>query len=306
MNVFTRILVYDATYVVGFVLMLSLSLLTHGLYKSSRLRAAAYSFITFFSGLAGAFIIGFLYNVILSLKDIKTDVRVDVLGAVIFTSLFLLAAVYAEKGLLRLRAKKSGEDIPPRAVSFRDTMDMMIPGSFLVFASIKFGCSIRGCCFGVECSWGVHALNDPNVTLFPVQLFECATLLLILLTCYFIKRTPFFRRGMAGPLAANLYGLSRFFWEILRYNPPELRHFALGMTVWQVFCVLVLIVSVIWLGVLYKTQPSEPLPKSRLHTWAEMKLKGGKKKKPAANKPYGAVHGGKKKTPAGRDKKRRG
>ena len=58
----TRILIYYATYLVGFVLMLLLSLYRCHIYGSSRARAAAYSFITFLSGLAGALIIGVVYN----------------------------------------------------------------------------------------------------------------------------------------------------------------------------------------------------------------------------------------------------
>ena len=312
-NMITRILIYYATYAVGFILMLLLSLFRCGVYGSSRARAAVYSVITFLSGFAGARIIGAVYNFLFSLKGIETDVKVDVLGAVIFTSLFLLIAVYTEKFFVNRRQKQAAQGgtdtiAPIRSVSFRDTMDMMIPGSFLVFACIKFGCHIRGCCYGVEWSWGIR-FPERDITLFPVQLFECATLCLIVLICILFQQTNVFRRGMTGPFAANLYGAARFFWEFFRYNTPEMRHFLFGMTQWQHFSILVIVVSAVWLTVLYKTQPAEPLPKGGLLMKAEKKPVGGKRKTGKAavkNSKNAAAHkGGKKKKPAAKREKRK-
>lgn len=307
----TRILIYDATYVVGFALMLALSLLRGRVYGSSRARAAAYSFITFASGFLGALIIGAVYNVLFSLKGIETDIKVDVLGAVIFTFVFLLIAIYTEKYFVKRKhaaAVRNGDaDVPPaRTVSFRDTMDMMIPGSFLVFACIKFGCHIRGCCFGIICDWGIHPPNRTDLTLFPVQIFECATLCLIVLFSILFQQTGIFRRGMTGPFAANLYGVARFFWEFFRYNTPEMRNFLFGMTLWQLLSILVIVVSAIWLAVLYRTQPAEPLPKGKLLLAIEKMLpeRKKKKKKPGATKNGSAANrGGKRKKKSG--KKRR-
>ncbi len=154
--------------------MLTLSLLRCGVYHSSRARAVAYSFITFASGFLGALIIGAVYNFLFSLKGIVTDIKVDVLGAVIFTALFLLIAVSIEKLYLKRKAESAARNgaadgAPIRSVSFRDTMDMMIPGSFLVFACIKFGCRVRGCCFGVECSWCVHPPGRTDPRCFPCR-----------------------------------------------------------------------------------------------------------------------------------------
>ena len=312
-DMITRILLYYATYALGFILMLLLSLFRCGVYGSSRARTAVYSVITFLSGFAGAWIIGAIYNILFSLKGIETDVKVDVLGAVIFTALFLLAAVTVEKQHLQRKAKKAARDgtdaiAPIRTVSFRDTMDMMIPGSFLVFACIKFGCHIRGCCYGVEWSWGIY-LPNMDITLFPVQLFECATLCLIVLACILFQQTNVFRRGMTGPFAANLYGVARFFWEFFRYNTPEMRNYLFGMTLWQLLSILVIVVSAIWLTVLYKTQPAEPLPKGRLLLTAEEKLGIGrqnKKNAAAKNSKYGTTRkGNKKKKPAAKQGKRK-
>ncbi|MBQ9879957.1 MAG: prolipoprotein diacylglyceryl transferase [Clostridia bacterium] len=298
-DVLRRIFFYYATYAVGFALMLALTLIRCRVYGSSRVRAAVYSFITFLSGFAGAALIGFVYNLLFSLKGVKTDIYVDMLGAVIFTSLFILAAVSVEKRYLRSKKEKTGKskNAPQaRSVSFRDTLDMMIPGSFLMVACIKIGCHVRGCCYGVEWPWGIHYENR-GITVFPVQMFEFATICAILITCFFIKQTRFYRRGMAGPLTAGIYGAARFFWEFFRGYTPEMRDFLFGLTLWQLFSLLVIAVTSVWLAVLYKTRPSEPLPKSAVQIKVEEKLGIGKKKKAAKNK--NATAGSrKKKSPA--------
>lgn len=288
MSIFTRIFVYYGTYAAGFALMLILSLIRCGLYGISRARAAVYSFITFLSGFCGALIIGAVYNTLFSLKGIETDVRVDVVGAVIFTSLFLLAAVYIEKYFLKKRAAKTENEEEPRTVSFRDTMDLVIPGSFFVFACIKSGCSIRGCCYGIVWEHGVRS-PMADVRLFPVQICESLTLCAIVIAGCLMMRAPFYRRGMAGPLFANMYGVARFGWEFLRFYTPEMRRFAAGLTLWQILSVLIIIVSTVWLAILFRTQPPEPLRKNRVssktgkETSPSKKNVGGGKPK-AANK----------------------
>ena len=297
--------IYTAAYITGFVLMLLITVLRRKAYKTSLIRAVAYSFITFFSGLCGALIGGLLYDLLAYLKGIAAFVRVDVLGAVVFTSLFLLAAVGIEKKLVQRRlaliAGTAEENTsPPRHVSFRDTMDLVIPGAFIVFACIKFGCAFRGCCFGVEWSWGVTAQYYYSKTVFPVQAFESASIFVVAVASHFIQKTSFYRRGMSGPFAAFLYGMARFFWEFFRYNPPELRHFFLGLTIWQLFCILIFIVAGTWIAILFRTQPAEPLPKKRRVKKIKKTVKNSnakkhdtKRKSGAKNRPGKKKHGGK-------------
>ncbi|MBR5410871.1 MAG: prolipoprotein diacylglyceryl transferase [Clostridia bacterium] len=305
MNIITRMLIYDATYLLGFLFMLVLCTVRSRAYGISRLRAFIYCFITFGGGLCGAWLVGQVYNLIASLKDWYPKIKVDMLGAVIFTTVFLLAAVYPEKWFLKLWQKKKekadaeadGDQkkkrAAPKTVSFRDTMDLMIPGAFVVFATIKIGCAINGCCMGVEWSWG---LMNPqlNKTLFPVQIFESASLFAIVIVSYYIKQSRFYRRGMAGPLAAFMYGAVRFFWEHFRWYSPETRYFVFGLTLWQAFCVVVLIVAGIWVWVLYKTQPNEPLPKGRSYAFLE-KVFTSKEKQRKKELAQNRVHHKKKK-----------
>ncbi len=137
-----------------------------------------------------------------------------------------------------------------------------------------------------------------------MQTFECVTLCLIVLACILFQQTGVFRRGMTGPFAANLYGLGRFFWEFFRYNTPEMRNFLFGMTLWQLFCLLVLVVSAVWLAILYRTQPCEPLPKRKLYRMIEEKLPGKKRKRSAASRKRQSAGRKKKKSAAKRSRKK--
>ena len=262
MSILTRMLIYNATYAVGAVLMLLTVIISSKTYGISRMRAAVYAVLSFGAGIGGANLIGAVYNALWSLKGIETDIKVDMLGAMIFTLFFLLAVIPAEKGVRkRMSAKPGGREIKP--VSFRDTMDMIIPGAFLVFTCIKLGCHIRGCCYGVPWEHGVRSPMG-DIRLFPVQLCEFASLCAILIICSFIKRTKLYRRGMAAPLTAFMYGAARFCWEYARYYTPEMKHFASGLSLWQLFSLLVIVVTAIWLAVLVKTQPPEPLPELKI------------------------------------------
>ena len=170
----SRIIAYDASYVVGFALMLLFCLYRCKAYGVSRRRAVTYSHISFALGLTGALLLGAVYNFLFSLKGVSADIHLDLLGAVLFLAVFLPGAVHVEKRFLRRRGGAA------ETVSLRDTMDLMIPGGFLLFACVKVGCFIRGCCFGVECGWGV---TSPVLqkTVFPVQLFESISICIIII-----------------------------------------------------------------------------------------------------------------------------
>ncbi|MBQ7637948.1 MAG: prolipoprotein diacylglyceryl transferase [Clostridia bacterium] len=254
---------YVLSFVVGFVFLLLITVLRRKAYNVNLIRAVIYSFITFLSGFCGALLIAVIYNLLASLKGVTAALLVDVLGAVVFTSLFLLAAVSCEKAVLKRRFLKAQAENRPEPelwpVSFRDTMDLLIPGAFVVFAFIKIGCAFRGCCFGFECGWGLETPFYYHKTMFPVQLFESASLFIIAAAGHFVQKASFYRRGMSGPFAAFLYGMARFFWEFFRWNPPEMKRFFIGLTIWQLFCLLIFAVAGAWIYILFKTQPPEPV-----------------------------------------------
>ncbi len=303
MSIQLRGQLYIAAYIVGFSFLLLITVLRRKAYGTSLVRAVAYSFITFLSGFCGAYLLAQLYGLLALLKNIIAPIFVDVLGAVVLSSPFLLAAVGIEKKLLKRRLSRSAETEgkkAPQTVSFRDTMDLVIPGAFVVFACIKIGCAIRGCCFGVECSWGITTPSLFHKTVFPVQIFESASILAVAAASHFIQKASFYRRGLSAPFAAFLYGAARFFWEFFRYNPPSLRHYFLGLTIWQLFCILIFIVAGTWIAILFRTQPAEPLPKKRRikktkKTGKNLNAKkhDTKRKSGAKNRPGKKKHGGK-------------
>lgn len=260
-------IIYQAMYYVGFILMLILNMFRYyKVFNISRLRAFAYTVITFGYGYLGAMLIGDLYNAIASLKGLYPLINMDMIGAILFQLLWI-PTVHIEK-YFRKRKIKPNRNIDAKrpqikTISFRDTFDFIAPGAFIVLACIKFGCNFSGCCFGVECDWGIYS-RKLGTTIFPIQIFEFATICIIIIATYFIQQTKFYRRGMFGPLAAAMYAFARFCWEFLRFYTPEMRHFFLGLSLWQLFCIVIFIIVFVWVIVLYKTQPSEPMPKNYL------------------------------------------
>ncbi len=260
---------YYAMYVVGFALMMILNVFCYGKYNTTRKRAVIYTLVTYVYGVLGAIAMGILYTNISKAHHVEEESRVAIFGAVVFTPLLLMATVAVEKIIVRRtaqktdnsRGKKKTKTPPP--VSMRNTVDLLTPGIFIILTCAKLGCHFSGCCYGVACEWGVHSVKAGEGTVFPVQLFEVGTMCAILLLCYYIKRTEFFRRGMAYPLTAAIYSAARFGWEFKRYYPEELRRLVFGLTFWQATCCVVFAASVISLIVLHMTQPSAPLKTTR-------------------------------------------
>ena len=282
MSIITRILIYDASFVVGFALLLTQNLLRCKTFRISRARAAVYSFLTLLSGGGGAMLAAKLYNALAAVKGVTLEVNVEQLGALVLVPPFMAAAVAVEKRCLKRRQTANGTDVAPvRTVSYRDTLDLLIPGAFVLLTVTKIGCHFRGCCYGVECGWGIY-LPNVDMTLFPVQIFECITTLLIFLATCCVQQAGFFRRGMSLPFGAGLFAAARFFWEFFRHHEPEMRHFALGLTLGQIISLLLTVVFVIWFAVLCRTQPAEPLPKGRLLSAVEKRLADNKRKKKKA------------------------
>lgn len=89
----------------------------------------------------------------------------------------------------------------------------------LVHAFGRVGCFCAGCCYGMEYG-GIFAVTFPEgaiapagISLFPVQLFESALLLVIAAVVFFIQRKSVFWAAIGY---AALYGAVRFGVEFLR------------------------------------------------------------------------------------------
>ena len=123
----------------------------------------------------------------------------------------------------------------------------------LLFVSLYklFVCWPTGCCFGIVHPWGVYNARL-GTTVFPVQLFEFATGIPILLLCaFYILYAKSYRPGRGFAVCVTGFAVSRFFWEFFRYHGESIRqdeiHGLFGMTMVQTVCVALCILAVLWL-----------------------------------------------------------
>lgn len=244
-------------YYIGIAIWLSINLLTCRRYSISRLRAGLYT-LSFLYAIAGA-MIGGAFNRFMEYRITGTHTLtlVAIFGGVIFTPIFIVLTVLIEKAIRRgantVLVKHSREPLPQ--VSVRDTLDLLTPGCLVMLALSKVACHFDKCCYGIPWSWGTYS-PYLDTTVFPVQISESLTTFFILVVVVYLMHKPFYRRGMAYPLAATIYTFCRFGWEFMRYYPPKMRHVFLGLTVWQNCCVAVFAVSVACLLFLFKKYPS--------------------------------------------------
>ncbi|MBR5410870.1 MAG: prolipoprotein diacylglyceryl transferase [Clostridia bacterium] len=259
----TGLYLYYASFLVGYLAAFFVNLKTYYKYRTTATRVWMYS-LTFVYGFAGAFAAGRVYNVVYHRLGFAGDATFAMFGAVILVPVMEIATVLTEKAVRKAVNKKRAQTqikAPLPAVSVRDTVDMLAPNIFIVLGFGKLGCHLNGCCFGIECGFGIeHTVNGAAVRTFPVQIFEACLIFGMLIAVYFLKKRPFYRRGMAYPLTAACYCAIRFGVEFLRWYEPEMRRAVLGMTLWQCASVIVFVSSVISLIVLYKTGESSPLP----------------------------------------------
>lgn len=226
---------YYGMYLVGFAIMMIVNLKTHRKYELKKSVTVLITVITYVAGVIGAMIMGDAYTALTANFDAGGS-SVAIFGAVVFTPIFMtvVALILSQP--------------------WRKVMDMLAPGIFIILACAKFGCFMAGCCPGRECSFGVY---NPKLelTVFPSQLFESITMAVVVTFCFWYAfRFKKCRSGSVYPVTAAVYSVTRFCWEFMRYYKyEELRHLVLGMTFWQFWCVVVIILSVLWV-ILLKSQ----------------------------------------------------
>ncbi len=219
---------YYGMYLVGFAIMMLVNLKTHKKYELKKSTAVIFTLITYGAGVFGAMKMGEMYTyVVRNFEDQGSTVAI--FGAVFFTPLIMTAVA------LLLNQ------------SWRKIMDLLAPGIFIILACAKFGCFMAGCCAGRECSFGVY---NPKLelTVFPSQLFESITMAIVVGFCFWYAfRCKKCISGSVYPVTAAVYSVTRFFWEFMRYYEfEEMRHIMFGMTFWQFWCVVIIILSIGW------------------------------------------------------------
>lgn len=134
---------------------------------------------------------------------------------------------------------------------WRNITDLFAPGAFLGLAFAKFGCFLSGCCPGIECTFGIYN-NIYDKVMFPSQICESITMVFVVAFSFWYslkykKRIP----GSAYPITAMLYAFTRFCWEFMRYyDLDKMKHLLFGLSFWQLWCIAVFVLSVIWLYIL--------------------------------------------------------
>lgn len=219
-------------YIVGFILMMVVSLVTSKKHKISKFSAFFFTLVSYYGGVTGAMFMGEQFTKV-SVKYGGGESVVAIFGAVMFVPFYIIGA-----------ALITGRP-------WRNIMDTMAPGGFIILTCAKFGCAIFGCCPGIPCEFGVYN-NIYKMVMFPSQYFESATMCIVVAFCFWYglkykKRVP----GKAYPLTIMFYSVIRFAWEFMRYYEiEEMRHMLLGLTFWQLWCIVTFLEGFIWLMIL--------------------------------------------------------
>lgn len=137
-----------------------------------------------------------------------------------------------------------------KKMSWFEVADSIALGLPVGFAIGRLGCFFNGCCYGIACESPVSvvfpALND-GLPRLPTQLFESAYSLLIFGIIYWLNRR-YTGKGLLFFSFSFLYGLFRFFNEMIRVNPKVF----LGLSGSQVSSVLMMIAGAVYFSLSYR------------------------------------------------------
>ena len=126
---------------------------------------------------------------------------------------------------------------------FTKTLDFLAPCAALHHGIAHIFCIFPGCCQGYPCSFGIWN-KDAQDYLFPVQLFESATSLLVFwYMVRYAKKKNYKLHGISYAQYLFLFGLTRTFWEFFRDN-TEVRW---QISVFQYYSFAAFVLGAIWL-----------------------------------------------------------
>lgn len=107
------------------------------------------------------------------------------------------------------------------------TLDLFAPYVILGQAIGRIGCFFNGCCYGRESEWGIY-FPVHHATLFPAQLLDCLTLIIVFLVLRSMRAR---RAGEIFSYYLMLASLQRFLMEYAR-NDPRPFYFNLSIFQW--------------------------------------------------------------------------
>lgn len=127
---------------------------------------------------------------------------------------------------------------------FAKTFDFITPCAALHHGMAHIFCIFSGCCYGYPSTFGIWNEMQQNY-LFPVQLFESATSLLVFgYLIWYAKRNNYKLHGISYAQYLFLFGLTRTFWEFFRDNTPE----RWQISTFQYYSFAAFLFGTIWLG----------------------------------------------------------
>ena len=129
-------------------------------------------------------------------------------------------------------------------VDYKTSLDFAAPVLCIAQAFGKIGCTLSGCCESfLEVSWGVYH-PDLEVRLFPVQLCEGLTALIIAISVIVIaSRKGFKCNGITMAWMWVMFGSTRVIWEFFRANEKLF----LGLSELALWSIALTVAGVIWL-----------------------------------------------------------
>lgn len=203
-----------------------------------------------------ACIFSIFFSVLYSRKYRINLEKVFLLGTLIIPSIFItmyiLATFDSAGGFNWVRAVVfmpvviyficSAIDLP-----FSRTLDFVAPSLLLSHGVAHFFCIFAGCCYGYPSTFGIWNERQQDY-LFPVQLFESVTYILIF--CYLLwyaKKKNYKVHGISYAQFLFLFGLTRTFWEFFRDN-TEMRW---QISTFQYYSFAAFLLGLIWLGIAF-------------------------------------------------------
>ncbi|MCR4596712.1 MAG: prolipoprotein diacylglyceryl transferase [Lachnospiraceae bacterium] len=132
--------------------------------------------------------------------------------------------------------------------------DVYAPAIPLFHMFGRVGCFLGGCCYGIENKWGFvyHSAPIPEsngVVRLPIQLIEATGNLLLFLFLHILSKRSH-RKGVLMPSYIAMYSIMRFTLEY--YRGDSIRGFYGCFSTSQWISIMLLIVSVVVLGIIWK------------------------------------------------------
>lgn len=123
--------------------------------------------------------------------------------------------------------------------------DIYTPTIPLFHAFGRIGCFFGGCCYGIECNFGIMY---NGVERFPVQIIECVCNFILAFLLFYLSRKKM-KKGSVLALYLIIYPVIRFTLEFFRGD--EIRGFLLGLSTSQWISVLLFVIGIIMLLKIY-------------------------------------------------------